>query len=66
MNETPVRNANWMTAAEVAQALDCSERTVWKWADQGLIPKPVRRPRSSRWRRSEIENYVQTGEVPDA
>lgn len=54
-----VRNAYWMTADEVAIALDCSPRSIWKWADTGLIPAPVKRGNKwTRWRRQEIEAYV--------
>jgi len=53
------RNATWMTAPEVAEALACSDRTVWKWESEGVIPKAVRRGRRwTRWRRSEVEAFV--------
>ena len=51
-----VRNRNWMTAREVAEFLDVSERCVWTWSSLGRLPKPVRRGgKWTRWKRREIE-----------
>jgi predicted DNA-binding transcriptional regulator AlpA len=46
-------------ASEVARLLDCSIRSVWRWASMGKIPKPVEvAPFTTRWRLSEIMAIV--------
>jgi predicted DNA-binding transcriptional regulator AlpA len=46
-------------ASEVARLLDCCVRSVWKWASENKIPKPVHPfKRMSRWRLSEIMAIV--------
>jgi predicted DNA-binding transcriptional regulator AlpA len=40
---------------ELAQKLDASVRTVWRWVAEGTVPKPVQMGRSTRWFESEIK-----------
>lgn len=45
--------------AEVARLLSCSIDTVYRLVRAGLLPKPVKLIRSSRWRRVDVEAYVE-------
>jgi predicted DNA-binding transcriptional regulator AlpA len=54
---------------DVAEMLGIHRSTLWAWLDAGLIPKPVRfgvayrggqrRSRSTRWRRCDIELFLE-------
>jgi len=50
-----------LTVREVAAALRVSMRQVWKLASADRLPKPVRLGRSVRWRRTDIERYIELG-----
>ncbi|HNR30174.1 MAG TPA: helix-turn-helix domain-containing protein [Candidatus Hydrogenedentes bacterium] len=50
-----------MTVKEVAQTLRLSERTVWRFADSGQLPRPVALGGSRRWRRSDIDAVMRCG-----
>ena len=57
-SEMPADNGtdNVMRAKDVAAFMGCSISTVWKWVEQGLLPKPSRLgTRFSFWRKSQIE-----------
>jgi excisionase family DNA binding protein len=48
-----------MTVRQVARCLAISERTVWRWTAQGVLPVPVRPSRrSTRWRTTDIRDYL--------
>jgi excisionase family DNA binding protein len=44
---------------EVAKMLACSTRHVRRMADAGTMPSPVRLWSAVRWRRSDIERWIQ-------
>ena len=44
-----------MKDREVAVMLSIAVSTVWEYANQGLIPRPMKIGCSTRWVRSEIE-----------
>ena len=49
-----------LTVRDVARRLSISERTVWRWTAQGLLPPPVHpHARSTRWRAADIERYLE-------
>ena len=50
-----------ITAEEAAAALRVSERTLWRLLSAGKVPPPVRIGRNSRWRRAEIEGWIELG-----
>lgn len=50
-----------LTAADVATLVRCSIRTVYRLADQGSIPKPVRLGRLIRWPREPFERWIADG-----
>ncbi len=48
-----------MRAKDVAAFMGCAVSTVWRWSQEGVIPKPSRMgPRFSFWRRSQIERAL--------
>ena len=50
-----------MTIKEVAQLLNCSERTVYRLNDAGRMPRPVRLGALVRWNLCEIEQWIVEG-----
>lgn len=52
--------ARLMTVADVARILTISTREVWRRADSGELPRPVRLgARTRRWLREEIEAVIE-------
>jgi excisionase family DNA binding protein len=45
----------------VAALLDCSPRHVYRLADAGRMPPPVRLGALVRWRRQTIEDWISAG-----
>ena len=52
-----------LDATEVAQLLGISKRTVYRLLDAGQIPKPIKLGNATRWRRSDIELFVEAGSI---
>lgn len=50
-----------LRVGEVAQLLGISERSVWRMQSAGRLPAAVRLAGSIRWRRVEIEAWVDAG-----
>ena len=50
-----------LKAQEVGEVLGVNKSTVWSWESSGRIPRPVRIGGCTRWRRSEIEQWVAAG-----
>jgi excisionase family DNA binding protein len=48
---------------EVAQLLGVSKRTVYRMLDDGEIPKPIKLRNATRWRRTDIELFVEAGSI---
>ena len=48
---------------EVAQILGVSSWTVYRLLDAGKIPKPLKFGNATRWRRSDIEMFVEAGSI---
>lgn len=46
---------------QVADFLGVSVRQVWNLRTEKLLPQPVRLGRSSRWRRSELLAWIDSG-----
>jgi predicted DNA-binding transcriptional regulator AlpA len=48
-----------LTAEDVAQILQISPRTVWRWRRAGRLPPPLRYSKSCvRWRASDIQQHL--------
>jgi len=46
----------WLTAANLAEMLHMSRRTIWRMAATGQLPAPARlSARSTRWSRAAVE-----------
>ena len=46
---------------EVAAALGVTTRTVWRMRDCGEMPMPIRVRGSLRWRRPDVEQWIENG-----
>jgi excisionase family DNA binding protein len=53
--------AQLLDVRAVAQLLDCSARHVYRLADAGRMPAPVRLGALVRWRRQDIEDWLAGG-----
>jgi prophage regulatory protein len=50
----------YLRVKSVAQKLDMSESSVWRLAQQGVLPKPIKiAPRTSVWRESDVEAVIE-------
>lgn len=47
-----------MTAKQVADFLQISLRTVWRWVDLGILVKPIRIGGIARWWKSDVESLL--------
>ncbi len=56
--EKPDPPSRLVDVKEVAQLLGLSRRTVWKMSTCGMLPPPIKLGRSSRWRRRDIESWI--------
>ncbi len=48
-------------ADEVARMMGVSERTLWRLASAGRVPRPVRIGRNTRWRKAEVADWIAQG-----
>ncbi len=57
---TPPRSGTdrLLTDREAAELLCCGRSTLWRWAADGVIPKPIKIGGMSRWRHSDIQSVV--------
>lgn len=62
--ETQEQQALLQTAGEVAAMLNVSERTLWRLNSAGKVPRPVRFGRSTRWKATEVRDWIDRG-CPD-
>ncbi len=53
-----------LTVKEVAETLGLSERTVYRLADMGKMPRPVKIGAAVRWRRIELDTWIEDGCPP--
>jgi excisionase family DNA binding protein len=51
-------NDRLMTVKEVAAWLGASQRSVWQWAADGVIPPPIVLGRLRRWRLRDLEEWA--------
>jgi len=47
-----------IAARDVARLLSVSERTIWQWAADGHLPRPVKIGRVVRWHRQTIDAWA--------
>ncbi len=48
-------------AKAVAAMLGCSWRTIYRLADAGKMPRPLKLGRLTRWRRDQVEAFILNG-----
>lgn len=54
------KKPRWVSAKTVAGIRECSVKTVWRHASEGIIPKPVKiGPRMTRWNLDELYAAMQ-------
>lgn len=65
MMTTPLSNSNdvavLLDVKEVAALLGISDRTIWRMADAGQMPRPLSISRLRRWRRSDLMEWIDNG-----
>lgn len=56
-NPPPDLPLEWCTDVQLAKRFGVSRATIWRWSEEGKLPKPSRLfgSRSVRWRLSDIE-----------
>lgn len=59
--QASVRAAALLDVGAVAAMLGCSTRHVYRLADSGRMPRPVKLGTLNRWRPAEIENWLASG-----
>ena len=53
-------NNQLLTVREIADQFKIAVRTVYRWVELGRLPKPIRiGTRTIRWRKSEIDCYIE-------
>jgi excisionase family DNA binding protein len=50
-----------LTAVEVAESLSISIRTLERWLSSGRLLRPIQIGASRRWKRAELEAWVENG-----
>jgi excisionase family DNA binding protein len=61
---TAETSAKLLDVRGVAGLLNCSPRHVYRLADEGRMPTPLKLGALVRWRREEIENWISGGCKP--
>jgi excisionase family DNA binding protein len=55
----------WIPAEEVAALLGVHRSTVWRWLEQGLIPRPRRIGGRTLWAQADIELFARCSSLAD-
>ena len=61
MNRTDEPTTSLLTAKQVAALMQISTRTVWRLLSAGELIEPLRIRGNTRWRRSELERWIDEG-----
>jgi excisionase family DNA binding protein len=61
--EDPKIRSLTLDVKQVAHLLSVSRRTVYRLLDAGQIPKPLKLGGATRWRRTDIELFVEAGSI---
>lgn len=59
--QSTAADAALLTVDEVAAFLSCSTRHVRRMADSGEMPRPIKLGSLIRWRRNEVDAWLQDG-----
>ena len=49
-----------LTVKDVSSILNISTTTIWRHVQSGSFPKPLKIGRLTRWRRSDIDQLIET------
>ena len=55
-----------MDVGQLARMLDVSTRTLWRMLSAGQLVEPIKLGGSTRWRRRDVEEWVEAGCPPPA
>ena len=58
---TPTVTSELLDVEVVAELCGCSARTVRRLSDAGKMPRPVKLSALVRWRRAELESWIDSG-----
>lgn len=51
-----------ITVAQVAMKYGVGERTIWRWEEEGRIPRrKVSEPKNVKWLLSEVDTHIEAG-----
>ncbi len=64
MTPVALTAAMMLSVDDVAIMLNCSTRHIWRLADSGRMPRPVKLGNLRRWRRVTLEGWLEEG-CPD-
>lgn len=54
-----MNNRDMLSVREVSRTLNVSRATVWRWVNEGHLPRPVKLgPNTTRWRMVDVEAFV--------
>ena len=53
----------FLSDREAAAILGCARSSIWRWANEGILPKPLKIGGLSRWRQSDIEAVIAKAEA---
>ena len=56
-----INAAPLLSVKQVATRINCSERTVYRLADSGDMPRPLKIGWLVRWRVSDIDKWIEAG-----
>jgi predicted DNA-binding transcriptional regulator AlpA len=60
-NTTVVSATSLLKLQEVADRLRISIRTLWRMAENNIVPRPIKLgPKSVRWKEAEIVRYIES------
>ena len=60
-DRTPRESSAMLTVQDVAEILNCSGRTVYRLADSGRMPRPIKLGALVRWPREQVEAWIANG-----
>ena len=57
----PAQLAGMLNVGDVAKLLRCSTRTVYRLADSGRMPRPIKLGALVRWPREQVQGWIAEG-----
>jgi excisionase family DNA binding protein len=63
-NSTVSKPKKWVGSTFIAAACGASIETIARWANDGILPPFVRVGRNRRWRRQDVEQFLNERGIP--